>query len=306
MGMDADGAGGHGKIPWRQPAVRVAMSIVLGAALAAGCDVNAALQRLADARGVAADLAVQFTQAADAANLAVLADTDEASVGYARDAEQAKTAVQKDIDTLDSMLKGLGFSDEDGLLQQFVARFADYRALDSRILDLAVQNTNLKAQQLSFGPAQQAADTFRDALDAVAAAAPAAESWHIRALCASAVASLRDIQALQAPHIAEGDDAAMARLEQRMTASEASARRSLDALAALVPATSRARLTAATTALDEFMRVNTQILSLSHRNTNVRSLALSLDEKRTVTAACEDRLHALQDALARRGHTSGR
>ena len=39
---------------------------------------------------------------------------------------------------------------------------------------------------------------------------------------------------------------------------------------------------------------------------NVRSLALSLDQKRPLTAACEETLRTLQDALAKRGVTTGK
>ena len=61
----------------------------------------------------------------------------------------------------------LGYSAEARLLEEFGSRFAEYRALDETILGLAVENTNLKAQRLSFGPAQEAADAFRDALMAI-------------------------------------------------------------------------------------------------------------------------------------------
>ena len=54
------------------------------------------------------------------------------------------------------------------------------------------------------------------------------------------------------------------------------------------------------------MGLNGQIIALSRRNTNVRSLALSLDQKRALTATCEESLRALQDALAKRGFTSAR
>jgi len=48
-----------------------------------GCDVNSALERVSEAQHLSADLLVQFTKAADAANRAVMADTDEASVEFA-------------------------------------------------------------------------------------------------------------------------------------------------------------------------------------------------------------------------------
>jgi hypothetical protein len=54
------------------------------------------------------------------------------------------------------------------------------------------------------------------------------------------------------------------------------------------------------------MALNAEIIALSRRNTNVRSLALSLDQKRTLTAACETSLRELQNALAKRGFTGTR
>jgi thioredoxin-like negative regulator of GroEL len=81
--------------------------------------------------------------------------------------------------------------------------------LDRLVLDLAVENSNLKAQRLSFGPAQAAADEFRDALEAIPSAVPAKDPWRLKAVIATAVAAVREIQVLQAPHIADPDDAAM-------------------------------------------------------------------------------------------------
>jgi hypothetical protein len=54
------------------------------------------------------------------------------------------------------------------------------------------------------------------------------------------------------------------------------------------------------------MGLNAQIVTLSRRNTNVRSLALSLGQKRMVAAACDDSLRALQDTLSKRGFSATR
>lgn len=280
--------------------------ITVGAMAAAGCDVNSALERISEARRLSADLLVQFTKAADAANRAVMADTDEASVASAREAEQAKLGVQKDAQALAPILQSLGYAEETGLLEEFGRRFAEYRTLDQTILELAVENTNVKAQRLSFGPAQEAADAFRDDVEAVAPSDPAKETWHVKALVATAVAAVREIQALQAPHIADADDAVMTRMERQMASAEAAARSALATLAPLVQPASRSRLAAATAALDRFMGVNVQVLALSRRNTNVRSLALSLNQKVIVARACEDSLRALRAALAKRGFTGTR
>jgi len=274
------------------------------AGLAPGCgDVNAVLEKVTEARQLAADLRVQFTKASDAANRAVMADTDATSVAFAQESRQASDAVQKDIGTLRPMLESLSFSDEVKLLNDFANTFAEYRTLDQRILDLAVENTNLKAQRLAFGPAQEAADAFRDALKKVTEAA-GKDAWHVEALALTAVTTVREIQVLQAPHIADADEAVMTRMEKEMATSESSARRAIDQLRALLPPASQGQLRAATAALDKFMDLNTQIITLSRRNTNVRSLALSLDEKRTMTTSCEESLRALHAALAKRGFTN--
>jgi len=274
---------------------------------ATGCvNVNTVLERRFEARQLTADLLVQFTRGADAANRAVMADTDDKSLAFAREAEQATEQVQKDIDTLGPILRELSYADETRLLEAFVSRFAEYHALDRRILEMAVENSNLKAQRLSFGPAQEAADAFRDSLADVAPSVPARDTWHVNALVATAVATVREIQVLQAPHIADADEAVMTRMEKRMATSETAARKALETLKNLVQPSSRPRLAAASAALDRFMDLNSQIIALSRRNTNVRSLALSLDQKRTLTVACEDSLRALHDALAKRASLATR
>jgi hypothetical protein len=275
-------------------------------AATAGCDVNSALQRLSEARHLAASLHIQFSKASDVANRAVMADTDERSSAFAREAEQAMAAAQKDADALAPLLEELGYSNEVGLLQEFRTRFTEYQTLERTILGLAVENTNLKAQRLSFGSAQDAADAFRDSLDALMGLDVERDAWHIKALAATAVANVREIQVIQAPHIADPDDTQMTEMEKRMATSEAAARSALKDLAPIVRPLSRPQLSSASATLDRFMEINAQIVGLSRRNTNVRSLALSLTQKAKLTSECETSLRALQDALSKRGFTGTR
>jgi hypothetical protein len=128
----------------------------------------------------------------------------------------------------------------------------------------------------------------------------------VKALAATAVASVREIQTIQSPHIADTEDAAMDEKERRMAAAETEARRSLDGLAPRVAPSSRSRLAAARTALDRFMTLNGELVVLSRRNTNVRSLALTLNEKQKLIAPCEESLRQLREALGKRGYPAGR
>jgi len=91
-----------------------------------------------------------------------------------------------------------------------------------------------------------------------------------------------------------------------MASSEAAARGALESLTPLVSAASRPSLAAAAAALDRFMAVHAELTVLSRRNTNVRSLALSLNEKGKLTRACEDSLRELRAALNRRGFSGTR
>jgi len=274
-------------------------ALVAVAVASCGGDLQTSLERLLEARRLSSELFVQFTKTVDAGNRAVMANTEEASRAFASDAEAATQAVQRDVDALGPILMSLGYSAEASLLDQFRSGLAEYRTLDQTILGLAVENTNLKAQRLSFGSAQQAATAFKDALDAVVKRA-GKEPWRVQALAATALAAVREIQVLQAPHIAEADDASMTHIEAQMMTAEAAARQALEMLVGLVPSESRPRLSAATAALDQFMGVNGNIVRLSRRNSNVRSLALSLGQKRMLAAACEEAIRALQDALNKR------
>ena len=281
--------------------------IALSAFMAAACgDVNDALVQLSTARNVSADLQVQFTKAADAANRAVMSESETLSTSFAAEAETAKSAVDSDIKALRPLLARLKYTEETRLLDEFEAAFSAYRGLDGTVLGLAVENTNVKAQALAFGAAQQAVDDFKQAAESIRPARPERDAWQVKALAASAVSAAREIQVLQAAHIPNADDAAMASLELQMKAAEAAARSSIASLSPLASADSHSRLVSATTALDHVIAVNSEIVTLSRRNSNVRSLAISLDQKQKATAACDTAARALHDALARRGYPAGR
>ena len=226
-----------------------------------------------------------------------MADTDEASRAAAQEAEHAIQAVDRDVEALQPLIQAQGYRDEGQQLATFKARFAEYRTLDADILPLAIENTNIKAQRLSFGPAQEAATALRQSLES-AQRVPSKNACCVEALIAQAMAAILQVQVIQARHIAESDEAAMTRMEAEMAASEAAARKALDSLKVALGPGAAPQLAAAVAALDRFAAINTELVTLSRRNSNVRSLALSLGKKRALTAQCDESLQALEDALA--------
>jgi len=251
------------------------------------------LGRLMESRRLSAELLVQFAKATEAGNRAVMADTEDASAAAASDLQTAMQAIDRDNAALGIELKELSYGPESELLAEFQKRLAEFRALDREILELAQLDTNVKAQRLSFGPAQEAAEALRSALTEVTKQAP--QDWRVRALAAEMMASVREIQALQAPHIVEPDDAAMTNLEARIDRAASSAKQNLAALG-----TKAGSLAAASAALDRFLSTHAEIVKLSRSNSNVRSLALALGKRRALAAACEERLRGIQEALAGR------
>jgi hypothetical protein len=287
-------------LSWTLPGPTV-LPTAVPVAFALGCrgGPSTAFADVTEARQLAADLRVQFSRASDASNRAVMADTDEASVAFADEAVQIKASVQTDVSELALRLGHLGYAAEIQLLDEFRAHFAEYDKVDHDVLELAVENTNLKAQRLSFGAAREAADAFRDALAPLAARAPSKGRCRVESLVAKAVLAVRDIQVLQAPHIAESDEAAMTRMEGEMATLNATARDALAALPDLVDAEAQPQVATATDALARFEATTREIVRLSRRNSNVRSLELSVRRKPAVMAACDQSLRVLQDALAK-------
>lgn len=281
---------------------RVIQFLLLGT-LALSCRgrVAPAFVELAEARRLVAEMRVDFAKASDASDRAVMADTDADSEKFARESELHADAVQADAAKLAARLSDLGNRTEADLLSVFQERFARYRTLDHAILVLAVENTNLKAQSLSFGPVRHAADELSAALDVVVTAVPAAGRCRADSLAARAKLAVREIQILQAPHIAESQDAEMDRLEKQMAERKSAAHAALESLASTAAgAAARTALDRASTALDDFDRSSGQLIALSRANSNVRSLQLTLRQKPALTASCDESLGALETALAKK------
>ncbi len=263
------------------------------------------LLQLDESRAVVADLRIEFNKASDASDRAVMADTDEASIAFAHEAEQALIVVDGDARALSPLLRAGGRHAEIQSFEEFRNDFADYRKVDQRILALAVENTNLKAQRLSFGPVRAAADSFHDSLMTVPPAVAPKDRCRAEELVASATLAVREIQVLHAPHIAEAEDLAMTRLEKEMGDLYTQAQDSMKALTALAPS-GTSGLGAAGAALTRFKELSDELIVLSRRNSNVVSLNLSLRAKPPLVTACDESLRALQDALAAAGSKATR
>jgi hypothetical protein len=282
------------------------LSAAVGIGTSAGCTgARPVLTRQIEARRLTAELRLEFSRAVEAANRAVMADSDQASATAGDESRRARQIVERNVETLRILLGSLGYSEDADHLNAFASRYEEYRRIDDELLPLAAENSNLKAQRLSFGPSREAARAFNHALDEALKAGGSDNPARHQVAAARARIAVLEIQALYAQHIAEAEDGPMTDMEQQMASSAGHARAAMDELRRSL---SRAAepLDAAAAALNRFMSIHTEIIALSRRNSEVRSLALSLGRKRVVIAECEAHLQALEAALAKHEFTATR
>lgn len=272
--------------------------------LAAACgQAPPVLRELMDARRLAGELHAAFLQASEASNRAVLADTDDVSAAAAKDAADARTIVAERLSRLEGVVTSLGYASETDMLGRFRTCFAEYQKLDGEILALAVENTNLKAQRLMFGAMREMADGTSAELLQVSGATTSAE---VEAQVQGIRADVYELLFIEARHNAEADETAMTQLEERATALAADARARFARLTRGTAGPSASAGPAAASLFERLMATHDEVIALSRRNTNVRSLALTFGRARVVAADCVDTLRQLQDSLATHGSEATR
>jgi hypothetical protein len=234
----------------------------------------------------------------EAEKSAVLAETDDESRHFADQAVTSSAAVEQAREEIAQLIEAEKLPKEMDLLREFNGCWDRFEEIDRALLPLAVQNTNLKALSLSFGPASDAIKRMESALTGlIDSSSSSAEASRIVRVSFEALTAAVKIQANEAPHIAEVSDAKMDEIEAAMNKDDLVVDNCLNTLAELVGAAGKPSLDAARAAYADFEKINSEVIRLSRENSNVRSLALSLGQKRRVTAQCEEILSALHDAV---------
>jgi hypothetical protein len=237
--------------------------------------------------------------ASEAEKSAVMATTDEESQTFAQQSRAASAKVERARDELGKLLEMGGTAKERDLLSEFSQALTECQRIDRELLDLSVKNTNLKAYALVFGPAADALANMDRALSRAlsdAAGSTRPEARRVMLLAAGAQSGAWRIQALVPPHIFEESDAKMDQLEARMADEDRGIRSDLDGLAALLGPKDPG-LETATAEYARFTQLRTTILGLSRQNTNVRSLFISLNQKRGAMESCLSALAAVEQAI---------
>ena len=244
---------------------------------------------------------INLLRAIEAEKSSVMAETDEDSRMFADRARQASDLVETERLELEPIIRTEHLAEESRLFEQFNICWQEFRRLDHIILDLAVQNTNLKAAALSRTEGFDAMDRFEKHLSFLITAHSTPGSCSpVPDMAYKALVAALKILSLHPTHIQEASDTQMDELERTMKAEEDIASANLASLSPLVRDSERDALSRATAAFDDFLKVTNELVRLSRANTNVKSLALSLGKKRVIALECEDALTALNEKVQSR------
>ena len=238
--------------------------------------------------------------ASESEKSAVMAITDQESQAFADQARAASAAVDEERKELELLVGPSGRENERELLSQFSRAFVECQRIDGELLGLAVKNTNLKAYSLAFGPAAEALRAMDGALFrmiAEYAASSSPEAKRVMLFASDAQSGALRIQSILPPHISEENDQRMDQLESLMAQEDQKVRKDLASLRITLGPGGSADLKTAESGYAQFSEIQKQILALSRQNTNVRSLTLSLNQKRTAVLMCQDALEALETAV---------
>ena len=247
---------------------------------------------------VVARMQLGLASESEAEKSAVLAITDKDSQTFADQARAATAGVERERQEIGALLAASGTQREQDLLAQFTAALGQLKSLDEEVLGLAVKNTNLKAYGLLFGAAASTlAEMDATLAQVIAKRADSPSARRVIPMAFGARLGVLRIQTMLAPHIAEESVEKMDQMEASMGKEEVQVRKDLDGLAALAKPEADADVTTALSQFGRYKELKARILALSRENTNVRSLALSLNQKRKAMALCLDALNALKVAI---------
>ena len=247
---------------------------------------------------IMSQLRIHFLKSVEMEKNAVMAITDEESQEFADQSLAASAAVEQDLTHLRSLIDAVPQQDEKKLDGEFNTCWTELRKLDQVILELAVQNTNLKAASLSQEKGAATMQRFEHALEElIRSYTGTPNEGRITDLSFHAITAGLKMYNLHSSHIAEASDEKMDQIETQIKAEENEAEKSLDGLAEIVGAESKNLLLQAKMDFSEFQEVTAKVIKLSRQNSNIKSLELSLGRKRKIAAQCDEILATFQETV---------
>ncbi|MDR3556274.1 MAG: hypothetical protein P4L55_16090 [Syntrophobacteraceae bacterium] len=251
---------------------------------------------------------LNLLRAAEAEKSAVLAVTDEQSQRFADQARIAALQVDKARRELDPLIARDNSQRETSRMGEFYRCWTESKKLDRLILDLAVQNTNFHATNLALTKGARALSDLERNLTGLIDPNNAPEGGNVRVvrLAYQAIVAGLKIHDLYTPHIEAETGEQMDKIEKEIKANQEVLTNSLNGLGRSIQGGGMDAVKKARADYSELARITQEIVDLSRKNTNIKSLKLSLGKKRLLTAQCDEILSGFQELIRRKGSKATR
>lgn len=282
-------------LPWILTIAALVTSMIIGLAYQEDSNLFAAKSNKVDLLSI---MRIHLLEATEAEKNAVLAITDEASNDFAAQARQTTDRVESGRKEIESIIRRDNLPLEIEKIDEFNVCWSEYQKLDKTILDLATQNTNIKAQKISATQcAQEMARIDESLTRIIQRGRPGNKDNNAVSLSYQALTASLKIFALHKSHIEEANDQEMDKIEQSIKSHDESARKALNNLHSIADLSDNVDLKNAETAYQDFMKLTGEVLRLSRMNTNIKSAELSLGRKRMISAQCQEILANLKETV---------
>ncbi|NTW51709.1 MAG: hypothetical protein HGB22_03895 [Chlorobiaceae bacterium] len=246
-------------------------------------------------QALVADMRINLVRSVEKEKSAVIASSDEQSRNFAEQSASSSAQVDRDLKKLARLIEQGGSEKERDLLHKFEISWNNVRQIDTALLESATQNTNIKAVELSSTIGAELLRKIDENLAKLTAkTAQPAKKAQIEKIAAGVALADRNIAIYQLRHINAPGEAEKKGIEGSIQAEGAKVGAALKALERIPGEKSRTYAKEAVTDFVEFMKVNDEILRLSHLNTNRNTIELSLGKKRLAEAECDRTLKSLQ------------
>lgn len=275
--------------------------VVAGVAVTQLSSLDAQVRQLVDRtilkRQTLADLQARLFMSIRAQKNAILAPDDERSRAYAAESR----TVLDDVRTELERIRGLTSGDGDGGQSAAVAALAKaidaFEEVNEDTLDLAVQNTNLKARTLLAGDHRRQSDLLAALLrgrigELTAGPPPEDDLPRLRSLI-EALAALLEMHPALVRHVESSSPKEMTTQESRLVELQGRLQAGLEADDGTPASQGEGR-----DALAGLKAIQASIVGLSETDSNNRSTSMSLAESKAATDECTAGISQLGDLFA--------
>ena len=239
-----------------------------------------------------------LSAASEEQNCAVLSASEQASKSYIENASVEIAAFEQNRSELAKLVPKRNVEVESRLSNRVEETFLEFQSISDKLSNLALQSSNRKAYALAFGPALELLHSMDSDLAKVTdsqADSPSPTSFDILKKISNARLSGYRIQVLLMPHIAEPSDGKMDELEKKIADEDQVIQQCLASLSGTLGES--AVIAKVETQYAEFKKIKSEIIRQSRENSDLRSVALALNEKRKAMLACQDALSNLEKAI---------